>query len=210
MTEPSTAGAFHCAKPVPLLRSKRAWNTPSLQRMTSHSPDEVKAALAGHLTRLWRYGLLLTGQRDTAEDLVQATCVRALERAHQFEPGTSLDRWLFSILRSIWLNEVRARRVRTGEGIVDAEVSLVFDGIRQVEASILAHQVLRDVAALPEALRETLFLVYVEGLSYREAAAILDVPIGTIMSRLARARSLLGALNAEERHVQEAPEVKRS
>jgi RNA polymerase sigma-70 factor (ECF subfamily) len=178
--------------------------------MIRSGSDEVKAALIGHLTRLWRYGLLLTGQRDAAEDLVQATCVRALERAHQFEPGTRLDRWLFSILRSIWLNEIRARRVRIGEGAIDAELILVFDGARQIEASVLAHQVLREVAALPGALRETLFLVYVEGLSYREAAAILDVPVGTVMSRLARARSLLGALNAEERHVRETPEVKRS
>jgi RNA polymerase sigma-70 factor (ECF subfamily) len=177
--------------------------------MTSHSPDEVKAALAGHLSRLWRYGLLLTGRRDTAEDLVQATCVRALERAHQFESGTRLDHWLFSILRSTWLNEIRARRVRTGEGLVDAEANLVFDGARQVEAHVLAHQVLREVAALPEALRETLFLVYVEGLSYREAATLLGVPIGTIMSRLARARTMLGALNAEE-PARDAPEVKRS
>ncbi len=154
--------------------------------------DLVKAGLRGHLARLWRYGLVLSGRRDVAEDLVQATCVRALERADQFQPGTHLDRWLFSILHSIWLNEVRARQIRQGAGFVDAETSLSFDGARQIEAGILAAQVLREVQNLPEAQRGTVFLVYVEGLSYREAADVLAVPVGTIMSRLAAARDTLG------------------
>ncbi|MCB8822507.1 RNA polymerase sigma factor [Microvirga rosea] len=163
--------------------------------MGTSGPEEVKTALAGHLSRLWRYGLILTGRRDEAEDLVQATCVRAIEREHQFQPGTRLDHWLFSILRSIWLNEVRAQRIRRGEGIVDAETALVVDGAGQTEAAVLVHQVLREVAALPDAQRETVLLVYVEGMAYREAAAILDVPIGTVMSRLAAARATLGKLN---------------
>lgn len=164
--------------------------------MTDEGQLEVRAGLAAHLARLWRYGLLLSGRRDAAEDLVQATCVRALERSGQFMAGSRLDRWLFSILRSIWLNELRARRIRQGEGIVDAETHLVFDGLKQVETNILARQVLTQVQALPEAQRETLFLVYVEGLAYREAAQLLEVPIGTVMSRLAAARESLGRLSA--------------
>lgn len=75
--------------------------------------DPVKNGLGVELPRLWRYGLVLSGNRDTAEELVQATCVRALERAHQFEAGTRLDRWLITILHSIWLNEiVRGRSAR--------------------------------------------------------------------------------------------------
>lgn len=157
----------------------------------------MRAGLAAHLTRLWRYGFVLSGNADTAEDLVQATCARALERAHQFRAGTRLDRWLFAILRSIWLNELRARRIREGQGFVDAEDALHFDGANQVETNILAAQVLKEVLALPEAQRETVLLVYVEGLTYREAAGALNVPVGTIMSRLAAARAKLGALNAE-------------
>ena len=152
----------------------------------------VRAGLRDHLARLWRYGLVLSARRDVAEDLVQATCVRALERADQFQPGTRLDRWLFSILHSIWLNEVRARQIRQGAGFVDAETSLSFDGARQIEAGIMAAQVMREVQNLPEAQRGSVFLVYVEGLSYREAADVLAVPIGTIMSRLAAARETLG------------------
>jgi RNA polymerase sigma-70 factor (ECF subfamily) len=153
--------------------------------------------LAPELKRLWRFGLVLSGNRDTAEDLVQATCVRAIERSHQFMPGTRLDRWLFSILHSIWINELRARRVRQGGGLVDAESALIFDGARSIETNILAGQVLRSVQDLPEAQRETVFLVYVEGLTYREAAELLKVPIGTVMSRLAAARSRLADLGAE-------------
>lgn len=155
------------------------------------SEEDIRAGLSQHLTRLWRYGVVLSRQRDVADDLVQATCVRALERAAQFTAGTRLDRWLFAILHSIWLNEVRSRRVRMGQGFVDADETLVFDGARETETHILAGQVLQRVQALPEAQRTAVFLAYVEGLSYREVAEILDVPIGTVMSRLAAARAKL-------------------
>jgi RNA polymerase sigma-70 factor (ECF subfamily) len=164
--------------------------------MSPSSREAIGAELSRHLARLWRYALVLSGARDAADDLVQATCVRALERAEQFEPGTRLDAWLFSILRSIWFNELRSRRVRTGQGFVDASEALTFDGGREIEANILAAQVLRAVGRLPEAQRETVLLVYVEGLTYREAAATLQVPIGTVMSRLASARVALARLSA--------------
>jgi RNA polymerase sigma-70 factor (ECF subfamily) len=165
--------------------------------MAARIHDPVIKGLSAELPRLWRYGLVLSGNRDTAEDLVQATCVRALERVHQFEVGTRLDRWLISILHSIWLNEIRARKVRQGQGLVDADAVLVFDGIRDAETNILAGQVLREVQDLPEVQRETVYLVYVEGLTYREAADTLTVPIGTVMSRLAAARAKLAGLNVE-------------
>ncbi|QND52908.1 RNA polymerase sigma factor [Phyllobacterium sp. 628] len=155
--------------------------------------QEIRAGLSQYLTRLWRYAVVLSHQRDVADDLVQATCVRALERASQFVPGTRLDRWLFSILHSIWLNEVRSRRVRMGQGFVDADESLVFDGARDTETHIFANQVLRQVQALPEAQRTVVFLAYVEELSYREVADLLEIPIGTVMSRLAAARAKLAA-----------------
>jgi RNA polymerase sigma-70 factor (ECF subfamily) len=166
-------------------------------KMSDDVHEIVSTGLAECLARLWRYGLVLSGSRDTAEDLVQATCVRALERAHQFQPGTKVDRWLFSILNSIWKNEVRSRKIRMGEGFVDAEEVLTIDGEKQVETNILARQVLTEVQALPEVQRATVFLVYAEGLSYKEAAQALDVPMGTIMSRLAAARAKLGQLNED-------------
>lgn len=169
------------------------------QVMFRTGQDEVRADLPRHLTRLWRYGLVLSGRREIAEDLVQATCLRALEREQQFAAGTNLQRWLFAIMHSIWLNEVRSRRIREGAGTVDAEATLAFDGSGQVEASVLAHQVLREVLALPDGQREAVFLVYCEGMAYREAADVLAVPIGTIMSRLAAARLTLGRLSMEAR-----------
>ena len=162
--------------------------------MTATSHDAIVAELPALLPRLWRYGLVLSRDPVAAEDLVQATALRALERSSQFVAGTRLDRWLFSILRSIWFNHVRAQRVRLGHGVLDAEDVLVSDGAEQIETNILAGQVLRQAMALPEAQRETLLLVYVEGFTYREAAHVLDVPIGTVMSRLAAVRLKLGGL----------------
>ncbi len=146
------------------------------------------------LARLWRYALVLSRANDAADDLVQATCLRAIERADQFVPGTRLDRWLFAILRSIWLNEIRSRKIREGGGFVDAEEALSVDGARQIEANIFVTEVLQAISRLPEAQRETVLLVYGEGYSYAEAAGALGIPIGTIMSRLASARAALANL----------------
>ncbi|WP_277755864.1 RNA polymerase sigma factor [Serratia oryzae] len=145
----------------------------------------MRNEIGQYLSRLWRYGLVLCHRRDIADDLVQATCVRALERAAQFSAGTRMDRWLFSILHSIWLNEVRAQHIRQGQGFVDAEE--LADSASN-DDPIWANQVMQRVNRLPEAQRNAVFLVYVEDLSYREAAEVLGVPLGTIMSRLATAR----------------------
>jgi RNA polymerase sigma-70 factor, ECF subfamily len=162
--------------------------------MSEASRREVRAGLEPSLARLWRYALVLSRARDAADDLVQATCLRAIERADQFVPGTRVDRWLFAILRSIWLNELRSQRIREGGGFVDAEDVLTTDGAREIEMNITASAVLRAIGRLPEAQRETILLVYGEGYSYAEAAAALHVPIGTIMSRLAAGRATLAKL----------------
>ena len=150
--------------------------------MSEASRREVRAGLEPCLARLWRYALVLSRARDVADDLVQATCLRAIERADQFVPGTRVDRWLFAILRSIWLNEIRSRRIREGGGFVDPEEVLTTDGAREI--------CVRGV----EAQRETVLLVYGDGYTYAEAAAALAVPIGTVMSRLAAARATLAKL----------------
>ena len=162
--------------------------------MSEASRQEVRAGLEPSLARLWRYALVLSRSRDAADDLVQAACLRAIERADQFVPGTRVDRWLFAILRSIWLNDLRSQRIRRGGGFVDAEDALTIDGAREIEMNITASAVLRAIGRLSEAQRETLLLVYAEGYSYAEAAATLGVPIGTIMSRLAAGRAALAKL----------------
>jgi RNA polymerase sigma-70 factor, ECF subfamily len=162
--------------------------------MSEASRREVRDGLEPSLARLWRYALVLSRARDVADDLVQATCLRAIERADQFTPGTRVDRWLLAILRSIWLNEIRARRVREGGGFVEAENVLTTDGVREMETNITASAVLRAIDQLPEAQRETVLLVYGEGYTYAEAAEALGIPIGTVMSRLAAARAALAKL----------------
>ena len=162
--------------------------------MSEASRREVRAGLEPALARLWRYALVLSRARDVADDLVQATCLRAIERADQFVPGTRVDRWVFAILRSIWLNEIRARRIREGGGFVDAEEALTTDGARAIETNILAAEVFRAIGQLSQAQRETVLLVYGEGYSYVEAASALGIPVGTVMSRLAAARSALAKL----------------
>lgn len=126
-----------------------------------------------------------------AEDLVQATCLRALEQAGRYVAGTRMDRWLLNIQHSIWLNDVRERRVRGAntEGWF-SEYAAQIDG--------MAGQVIRQVDALPQAQRETVYLSYVEGFSYQEVADILQVPIGSVMSRLAAARLKLAEYPPEE------------
>lgn len=115
--------------------------------MNASGSEEVRSGLKPCLARLWRYGLVLSGSRDFAQDLVQATCLRALERADQFMAGTRLDRWLFTILHSIWLNELRARRIRVGGGFVDPDTLVGPGGAEQIEANIFLGEVLEKFRA---------------------------------------------------------------
>jgi RNA polymerase sigma-70 factor (ECF subfamily) len=186
----------HANKTAPVRPARSSANPVAEAAIASES--DIRSGLTENLSRLWRYGLVLSHRRDVADDLVQQTCVRALERATQFQVGTRLDRWLFAILHSIWLNEIRSRRVREGQGFVDAEQALVVDGARETETHVMAAQVLRRVGALPDAQRAAVFLAYVEGLSYKEVAAVLEIPIGTVMSRLAAARATLAGNLKEE------------
>lgn len=159
--------------------------------MSEASRREVRARLEPCLARVRRYALILSRANGCAEELVQATCLRAIERGDQFAPGTPLDPRLFAILRSIWVNEIRAGRIGEGGGFVDAEDAPPLDGARAIETNALTAQVLKEIGKLPEAQRETVLIVYGEGYSYAEAAAALSIPIGTITSRLVAARTAL-------------------
>jgi RNA polymerase sigma-70 factor (ECF subfamily) len=146
------------------------------------------------LPRLYRFALVLARSRADADDLVQRACERALERAEQFAPDTRLDRWLFRILHSVWLNEVRARAVRHNHWIRESVARPASDGgADRLEATLMLREVLDIVMELPEEQRSVLLLVCGEGLTYQETADTLGVPIGTVTSRLARARLTLMA-----------------
>ncbi|WP_291728407.1 RNA polymerase sigma factor [Leisingera sp. F5] len=147
--------------------------------------------------RLWRFCLMQTGRRDRADDLAQMTCLRALEKHAGYQAGTHLDRWLFRIAHRLWLNELRATAVRTGGGLVALEETEIPDQRVNTETNIFARQVFSKVGELPESQRVTVLLVYVEGFAYKEAAEILNIPIGTVMSRLAAARKKIAGELAE-------------
>jgi RNA polymerase sigma-70 factor, ECF subfamily len=155
---------------------------------------EVTEGLRSLYPRLWRYCLALTGSRDRADDLAQAACLRAIENADKYQPGTRLDFWLFRMTQRLWLNELRAAAVRRGGGLLAAEDIDLPDHRPDPEMNLLAREVLDAVMALPEAQRATVILVYVEGFSYKEAAEVLEIPVGTVMSRLAAARGKINAV----------------
>ena len=138
------------------------------------------------------------GDQAQADDLVQATCLRALERAHQFRSGTRIESWLFAILESIWRNTARAQGVRRGNGIVDIADAHLESAEAGEDVRIEYADAVRQIGALPPGQRTVLLLVSIEGLSYREAAAVLDIPVGTVMSRLATARGKLKRFRAPQ------------
>jgi RNA polymerase sigma-70 factor, ECF subfamily len=156
---------------------------------------DLPSLLPGMLPRLWSFALRICGDRHDAEDLVQRACVRALERAHQLQPDTAPLSWMFSIMHSTWINELRARnvRARSGKEWDDDFLETVADPhARTPEQNAMNSQIVSAVQRLPETQRVVMLLVAVEGLSYKEAADTLGVPIGTVMSRLSRARQTIG------------------
>lgn len=158
-------------------------------------PDALVTELPSLLPRLWRFALRLTANTHDAEDLVQRACVRALEKRHQFVVGTSALSWLFSIIHSIWLNELRAQKLRSRYNApLDDEMAetLADPNAKDPEVNALHRQLIAAVDALPDAQRSVMLLVAAEGMSYNEAADVLGIPIGTVMSRLSRARLTIG------------------
>ena len=164
--------------------------------MSASGAAEVRRDLAGLLPRLWRLAILLTRDGAAAEDLVQATCLRALEKAAQYTANTRLDSWACSILTSIWKNTLRSNARAKTDSTVDVD-AIPFPGVAHAELSLFARQVLDGVSRLPEGQRAVVALVCVERWSYREAANALDIPIGTVMSRLASARKTLAILKED-------------
>jgi len=156
----------------------------------------AQAALA-HLDSLYGTALRLTRRAQNAEDLVQDTYLKAFRSAHQFEPGTNLKAWLFTILH----NTYRNMRRHDGRSPVDVDSEAVdravdTGGFNQTPEQLLTRAALdADVQAaldgLPEAFRQAVWLRDVEELSYAEIARVLDVPIGTVMSRISRGRRAL-------------------
>lgn len=162
--------------------------------------EDIRRGIADLLPRLRRFAFALTGTIEDADDVVQIACERALVRLEQFTPGTRLDSWMFRIVQTVSIDLHRKARRSNTVWDPDAMQSVPHDArIHELaEARMDLAIVRRAIALLPDEQRSVLALVTIDGMSYQEAADTLDVPIGTVMSRLARARKKLAeALNYE-------------
>jgi RNA polymerase sigma-70 factor, ECF subfamily len=151
--------------------------------------DQFGKQLIAFLPNLRRFAISLCRSRDLGDDLVQAACERALANTGRFEPGTRFDAWMFRILRNLWIDHLRKQTTAGPQEDIDQRQDLAgASGERDVEARLTLNSVAQAITDLPDDQREIILLVCVEDLSYREAADVLGIPIGTVMSRLARAR----------------------
>jgi len=156
--------------------------------------------IAALLPRLRRFARTITFNREDADDLVQIAVERALNRSDQWEAGTRLDSWIFRIMKNAWIDEVRTRIRRDKVFAPEQEGEHVGDDYAEAHQQRMAIQ--KAISLLSEDHRIVIGLVLVDGLPYKEAAEVLEIPMGTLTSRLARAREALqGLLSDHARNV---------
>lgn len=172
----------------PFWKRDTRWGSEAGSAMAS----DIRGEIISLLPRLRRFARGLSRSQDEADDLVQGACERALRSIDSFEVGTRLDSWMFRILRNLWIDQTRRAPV---ESLDESAFEIAGeDGPRVVEARMELNDVRAGILALPNEQREVLVLICVEDMSYRDAAQILQIPIGTVMSRLSRARQALDAM----------------
>ena len=147
------------------------------------------------LPRLRRFARALTRHPQDADDLVQLAVERALSRSKQWRAGSSLTNWMLAIVRNAWIDETRSRRRRDAVLVPEGEAAEVGD--TGTDGDIELWSIQSALERLPQEQRLAVALVLIEGLSYREAAQVMEVPIGTLTSRLARGRLALQAMLAD-------------
>jgi RNA polymerase sigma-70 factor (ECF subfamily) len=157
------------------------------------SMSDFARLLQNEIPRLRRYARALSRDAARADDLVQSCLVRAIAKEHLWEPGTDLRAWLFTILHNQNVNEIR-RSVREGVAVAVEDVAPVLTVAPRAGASLQLRDLERAIRLLPEEQRQVILLVGLEGMRYEEVAAVLDIPIGTVRSRLSRGREMLRRL----------------
>jgi RNA polymerase sigma-70 factor, ECF subfamily len=162
--------------------------------MSAH-PEEIGERLVALLPRLRRFARSLSRNQHDADDLTQVAVERVLRNRDQFRPGASLSGWVFAIMKNAWLDALRAR-TRRGE-VALPEDSGEHPAVSPVDTQTQLWSVSEAMSKLPEDQRLAVALVLVEGMSYKEAAAVLEIPIGTLTSRLARGRTALASALSE-------------
>lgn len=151
--------------------------------------------LVGSLPKLRRFAVSLTGSRQRADDLVQTACMKALAAQGEWRHETRFDAWMFRIVRNAWIDEIRRGAVRGPHAdLADHEDAATTDGEAAVMSKLTLASVMAALDSLPPEQREVMVLVCVEEFSYAEVASMTGVPIGTVMSRLARARQKFAGL----------------
>jgi RNA polymerase sigma-70 factor (ECF subfamily) len=166
-------------------------------------PTSQDTAGIEHINGLFSYALVLTCNRSEAEELVQETYVRAIGAMRRLRPDSNIKSWMFTILRNVWLNQLRQRRttpnlinIDTDESTANIAVETSKDPYESYASKVESEQVRRAIQQLPVDFREIILLREYEELSYQEIANVLGCPEGTVMSRLWRARSKLRTLLA--------------
>jgi RNA polymerase sigma-70 factor (ECF subfamily) len=159
---------------------------------TTMLPNEI----ASLLPRMRRFARALTYHREDADDLVQVAMERALGRSEQWTPGTRLDSWIFRIIKNAWIDEVRSRTRRSELFVPEEAGEHVGDDFAEAQQQRMAIQ--KAVSLLSEEHRIVVGLVLVDGLAYKDAAEVLEIPIGTLTSRLARARESLQQILSDQ------------
>jgi len=155
--------------------------------------NEFGRLLESEIPRLRRYARALTRNTAKADDLVQSSLVRALEKQHLWQPGSNLRAWLFTILHNQHVNDVRHSLREGSLGSVE-DVEPVWRVEPVVDASLQLRDLRRGINTLSHEQREVLLLVGLEGMRYEQVADILGIPVGTVRSRLSRARTALRLL----------------
>jgi RNA polymerase sigma-70 factor, ECF subfamily len=163
---------------------------------TSETSQNIHAQIVTLLPRLRRFARNLTRNPHDADDVVQIAVERALLRLDQWRRDARLDSWMFKIVRNAWIDELRSRGRK--DQIFLAEEAGENIGVESIEKESTLMSVQAAMARLPEEQRMAVSLVLIEGLPYKEAAEVLEVPIGTLTSRLARGREALQALLGAE------------
>ena len=165
---------------------------------------EHELDLASIIPIITRVARGLTRSNADADDLVQMTCERALTRIGQWQPGTRLDSWACQIMRTVWLNEIRARHtsVRHLSAYGAERQDQQHDGEREAEAKLDLRQAARELGNMSASDKQLMVLVCFEGCTYREAAQRMEIPIGTVMSRLSRIRGKLTAGQTAQRRAE--------
>jgi RNA polymerase sigma-70 factor, ECF subfamily len=155
-------------------------------------PAEIGHKLVGMLPRMLRYARCVARDEVLAQDLVQTACERALATAQGPGDGVPFEGWVFRILRNLWIDQNRRKHTEGEHVELDEEVDAAHPhGESSLEAKLLLPKISQAIEALPQEQQEVLLLVCVEELAYKDVAQLLGVPMGTVMSRLARARRKL-------------------